>query len=255
MSLAAWRHSVDPQVYARLEVDMSEALRYARAESQRTDVRIAPVHLVMRSVALALRRHADANAIVRWNRVYTRKRVHIFSQVAIPGKRPDLSGAILRDVDRKSPAEVARELQSKTAEIRRGVDEEFSRTRRTLDKTPALVYRPVLGLIDFLQFTLNFRLRFLGLAPDPFGAAMVTDVGTLGVSEALAPLVPRTRVALVVAVGKVEDRPVAREGNVVIRPMCTLGVTFDHRIMDGLLAAKLAKVVVRYLSDPGVYEK
>jgi pyruvate dehydrogenase E2 component (dihydrolipoamide acetyltransferase) len=242
-------------VYARLEVDMSSALQYARTESQRADVRITPVHLVMRSVALALKKHPDANAIVRWNRVYSRNRVHIFSQVAIPRKKPDLSGAILRDVDTKGPAELALELQSKTAEIRRGEDEEFSKTRRILDRTPAFAYRPVLSLIDFFQFTLNLRLPFLGLAPDPFGAAMVTDVGTLGVSEAFAPLVPRTRVALVVAVGKVEDRPVAREGNVVIRPMCTLGVTFDHRIMDGLLASKLAKIVVRYLSNPEGYEK
>ena len=84
---------------------------------------------------------------------------------------------------------------------------------------------------------------------------MVTSVGSLGVSEAFAPLVPITRAPIVVAVGKVEDKPVVRHGEIVVRPICILGVTFDHRIMDGVLAGKLAKFVTNYLRDPEGHEK
>jgi len=45
-----------------------------------------------------------------------------------------------------------------------------------------------------------------------------------------------------------------RDGAVVIRPICVLCATFDHRIMDGLMAGKLAKFVGRYLGNPQEYE-
>lgn len=255
MALAAWPHSADPQVYARLEVDMGGALAFAEEESERTGIRIAPLHLVTRAVALALKKYPDANALVRCGRVYARKRVHVFCQVAIPGRQADLSGAILRDVDGKGPAEIAREISDKARQIRRGVDPDYEAARRILDRSPTLVYRMILKTVEFLCYTLNLNVRLLGIPPDPFGGAMITSVGSLGMREAFAPLVPRTRVPLIVSVGKLEDRPAVRDGQLAIRPTCTLCATFDHRVMDGLLSAKLAKFVTAYLTDPGKYER
>jgi pyruvate dehydrogenase E2 component (dihydrolipoamide acetyltransferase) len=255
MAMAVWRDPADPQVYARLEVDMGKALEYAAEESRRTGVRITPTHLVARAVALCLKEHPDANALVRWNRVYQRKRIHVFFQVAIPGPQSDLSGATVRDVDTKSPAEIAEELSAKAKQIRNGTDREFSPIQRKLDRIPTFLYRPVLRLITLVQYTLNWGLGWLGMPEDPFGSAMVTSIGSLGVAEAFAPLVPLTRSPMVVAVGRVEDKPAVRDGQIVIRPMCVLCVTFDHRIMDGLLAGKLAKGLLRYLADPAECER
>jgi pyruvate/2-oxoglutarate dehydrogenase complex dihydrolipoamide acyltransferase (E2) component len=37
--------------------------------------------------------------------------------------------------------------------------------------------------------------------------------------------------------------------------VCILCAAFDHRVMDGLLAAKLAKFAARYLADPAKFEQ
>ncbi|MCR4413043.1 MAG: 2-oxo acid dehydrogenase subunit E2, partial [Thermoguttaceae bacterium] len=58
----------------------------------------------------------------------------------------------------------------------------------------------------------------------------------------------------VVAVGRVEEKPVVRDGLVVVRPVCVLCATFDHRVIDGRLAGRLARAVVGYLGDPGRWE-
>jgi len=255
MALANWNRPGDPQVYARTEVEMTNALAYMNSEAELGGVKITPTVLVIRAVALGFREYPDANAIVRWNRVYLRKRIHVFCNVAIPGKKLDLSGVVVRDADQKSPRQIAGELAEAVKRVRRGQDEEFARTRRLLDKIPAFVYRMVIRLIDFFQYTLNVDLRFLGLPQDPFGGALVTSVGFLGMAEGFAPLSPVTRAPLVVSVGRVEDRPVVRDGNIVARPMLVLCATFDHRVMDGLMAGKLAKFVVRYLSDPAEQER
>lgn len=252
MSLVNWRHPADPQVYARTEVDMTNALEYAQKESQRGDVTITPTHLVIRAVALCLKKYPDTNAIIRWNRVYTREQINIFCHVAIPGEKPDLSGVIVRDADTKNLAEIARELREKVNEARRGADKDFAKTRRMLDRIPGVLFPMFLRIVSFWQYTLNLTLP--GMPRDPFGGALVTSVGSLGISEAFAPLSPITRAPMVVSVGKVEDRPVVRDGAVVVRPMCVLCATFDHRIMDGLMAGKLAKFAGRYLADPEKYE-
>ena len=249
MAVAAWRNPVDPQIYARLEVDMAKALEYAERLHVASGVQVSPTHLVAKAVAVALREYPDANAMIRWNRVRLRRQVNLFFQVAVPGKKLDLTGAVIRDADTKPVADIAEELKLKAAAARRGLDEDFSTARRRLDRTPSWLYRTLLRGMDSLQHTLNLDLHILGLPRDALGGAMITSVGSMGIPEAFAPLVPFTRTPLVVSVGKVEEKPVVRHGAVVIRPMCIICATLDHRVFDGLLAAHVAKSVLRYLAD------
>ena len=255
MSFGNWKNTTDPQVYGRLEVDLASTMEYARRETERTGVKITPTHLVIRGVALALREYPDANSLIRWNRVYQRKKIDIFCQVAIPGEKPDLSGTTIREVDRKRPFEIAQELREQSQAVRKAEDREFVKTRKTLNVIPSGFSRFVLRFVAFLQYTLNLNLSFIGLPRDPFGGVMVTSIGSLGISEAYPPLVPMSRVPFLVSVGKVEDKPVVRDGQIAIRPECVLTATFDHRIMDGLLIGKLAEFVTSYLSAPEEYEK
>jgi len=48
----------------------------------------------------------------------------------------------------------------------------------------------------------------------------------------------------------IQDRPVAREGNVVIRPMMYIALTYDHRIVDGREAVTFLKRIKDTLENP-----
>lgn len=254
MSLATWGESNDPQAYARAEIDMSKAMVYAKELSEREGVKVTPVHLVVRAIALALRAQPTVNALVRLGRSYQRRDVDVFCQIAIPGEKPDLSGAVIRQADTKPAQVIARELAEKAAAARAGTDHETAQARRRLDVMPGFLFRFVLWLIGLLQYTFNLDLSRLGIPRDAFGSALVTSIGPLGLSEALAPLVPMTRTPIVLSVGKIEDRAVVRDGEIVIRPIAILGATFDHRILDGYQGGKLAKTALAYLDDPAAYE-
>jgi len=89
---------------------------------------------------------------------------------------------------------------------------------------------------------------------DEFGSGMISNIGTFGVSTALAPLVPFSRTPVVLLLGQVEDRVVAEEGRPVVRPMISIGVTFDHRFMDGFQAGKMLQIFRAYLEDPATHE-
>ena len=55
---------------------------------------------------------------------------------------------------------------------------------------------------------------------------------------------------MVVLMGQVEDRVVAENGRPVVKPMMTLGVTLDHRFMDGYHGGEMARICCAYVENP-----
>ncbi|NOY44393.1 MAG: 2-oxo acid dehydrogenase subunit E2, partial [Deltaproteobacteria bacterium] len=54
----------------------------------------------------------------------------------------------------------------------------------------------------------------------------------------------------ILGVGRVVHRPVARDGEVCVRPVVTLSLTFDHGVIDGAPAAEFLGVLCGYLEHP-----
>jgi pyruvate dehydrogenase E2 component (dihydrolipoamide acetyltransferase) len=54
----------------------------------------------------------------------------------------------------------------------------------------------------------------------------------------------------ILAVGAIIDKPVACNGEVVIRPMMTVTLSYDHRAIDGGEAGKFMQTLKRYLENP-----
>jgi 2-oxoglutarate dehydrogenase E2 component (dihydrolipoamide succinyltransferase) len=48
----------------------------------------------------------------------------------------------------------------------------------------------------------------------------------------------------------IQDRPVARDGQVVIRPMMYLAMTYDHRIVDGREGVSFLKRIKDCIENP-----
>jgi 2-oxoglutarate dehydrogenase E2 component (dihydrolipoamide succinyltransferase) len=48
----------------------------------------------------------------------------------------------------------------------------------------------------------------------------------------------------------IQDRPVVRDGQVVVRPMMYLALSYDHRIIDGREAVQFLKRVKEYVEEP-----
>jgi 2-oxoisovalerate dehydrogenase E2 component (dihydrolipoyl transacylase) len=76
----------------------------------------------------------------------------------------------------------------------------------------------------------------------------ITNVGPFGIDGAVAILPPGT--AAIVAVGKIGPEPWVLDGDVVVRPVVQLTVTFDHRMVDGALASTFLAGLGRFLEDP-----
>jgi len=82
------------------------------------------------------------------------------------------------------------------------------------------------------------------------GTFTITNVGPLG-GTALIPAINYPEVAIL-GIGKVQEKPVVREGQIVIRKILPLTLAFDHRVADGADAARFVSELVRELSDPNL---
>ena len=250
LSLHAWSRPRDPTVYGVLEVDASAALAYVAAEREASGVHVTLTHLVGKAAALAIRERPEVNAIIRGRRrVYLRETIDVFFQVAVEGGE-DLSGAKVSRADEKPVVEIARELEARVAALREGRDRSVQRTQSMLDRLPGALRGPALRAAELLTYDLGLDLRRLGIPYDSFGSVMVTNVGVFGLPLGFAPLVPFARTPLLMTVGAVKDTPIAVDGEVVVRPILPIGVTFDHRLLDGYEAGRLAQRFLDVMRDP-----
>lgn len=76
----------------------------------------------------------------------------------------------------------------------------------------------------------------------------ITNYGVVGASYG-TPIINYPEVAIL-GLGKIEDRPVVREGQIVIRKIMPLSLAFDHRVIDGVEAGRFLGVVIKHLQDP-----
>ena len=82
------------------------------------------------------------------------------------------------------------------------------------------------------------------------GTFTITNLGMYGV-ESFTPIINQPEVAIL-GVTTMEDRAVVRNGEIVIRPMMTLSLTFDHRVVDGSVAAEFLQRVKALLENPAL---
>ncbi len=81
------------------------------------------------------------------------------------------------------------------------------------------------------------------------GTFTVNNYGGLGVWLG-TPIIRPGEVANL-GVGRVQERPVAREGQVVVRPIVALAVSGDHRVLDGHTLGAFVSDVVEMIEAPG----
>ena len=80
------------------------------------------------------------------------------------------------------------------------------------------------------------------------GTITITNVGIFGVDTGTPILSPGE--AAILAFGQVKDAPWVVDGQLAVRKVCTLALSFDHRLIDGDLGSAVLRDVGAMLTDP-----
>lgn len=193
------------------EADMT-ALVKLRAENKdaaaANGVKLTYVPFIMKAVAIALKEFPTLNASLdeATQELVLKKYYHLGVAVSADA---GLIVPVVRDVDKKSLFQVAREVEEVAERARKG--------KNSLDE------------LQGSTFT-------------------VSSIGNIGGLMA-TPVINYPEVGIL-AVTKIQKRPVVRNDEIVIRDMLYLSLSFDHRVVDGADGAKFCNRVIQLLENP-----
>jgi pyruvate dehydrogenase E2 component (dihydrolipoamide acetyltransferase) len=179
-----------------------------RARAQQLGSHLTPLPYVVKAVVEGLKAEPYMNASLDGEAgvILLKKRYHIGIGTATP---EGLIVTVVRDADRKSILDLAREI----AEL----------TERAKNRAASI--QELTGS----TFTISNYGSFGGY----FGTPIINppEVAVLGV-------------------GRAREKPVVRDGQIVIRTMLPLSLSFDHRLIDGAISNRFLAKVMACLEEP-----
>lgn len=117
---------------------------------------------------------------------------------------------------------------------------------------PVLRNTEAMGLADVESTIMDFALRGrdgkLGMDDMQGGTFTITNGGTFG-SLLSTPIINPPQTAIL-GMHKIQERPMAVDGQVVIQPMMYLALSYDHRMIDGKEAVQFLVAIKDLLEDP-----
>jgi pyruvate dehydrogenase E2 component (dihydrolipoamide acetyltransferase) len=107
-----------------------------------------------------------------------------------------------------------------------------------------------LGQLAARRVEIVARAQAGKLAPADLGGGTFTlsNLGMYGVDAFIAIVNPPQ--AAILAVGRIAERVVAVSGHPAVRPMLTLGLSCDHRVVDGARGAQFLQTVAELVEAP-----
>jgi hypothetical protein len=239
-------------VYFDQYVRAEELVRYIREAREHFHCDVT--HCVVGAAALALFEAPVMNRFIAGNRLYQRKGVWLTFSM----KRKKLGKTAKVSAVKQLVAEdlCFRELCD---EINAKINIERSDKRTYADKELALFLR-------LPRFVLRFAVKLLSwfdfyhLLPrsfienDPmFTSTFIANLGSLGLKSAYHHLFEWGTCPVFLTVGSIEDRAVVEKGQVVVRQMLQVRITYDERVDDGLNAGLGFEALRRVIEDPYHY--
>lgn len=104
--------------------------------------------------------------------------------------------------------------------------------------------------IEIKQLAERARLGKLSREEYMGGSFTISNLGMYGVTDFTAIINPPQ--AAILSVGGIHEKPVVKDGKIVVGKTMTLILSCDHRVLDGVDAAKYLKIVQKYLEHPAL---
>ena len=92
------------------------------------------------------------------------------------------------------------------------------------------------------------RTRRLELSELRGSTFTITNYGVIGATYG-TPIINYPEVGIL-GIGRIQDRPVVDDGGIAIHKIMPLSLVFDHRVVDGVEAARFLNVIIDRLEDP-----
>jgi pyruvate/2-oxoglutarate dehydrogenase complex dihydrolipoamide acyltransferase (E2) component len=209
--------SISAQLTSMGELEATELKKFREqlvANEDKLGIRISYTDIYVKAIAKALKQVPMVNSSIIDGEIILWEDINIGVAVALQGM--DVLGGglivpVVRNADKKSLSEISMELKNTVQKARDGK-----------------------------------------LMPDDVsgGTFTLTSMGGLGGGWGFGTPIINQPQSAILGTGAIMDRPVVKNGEIVIRPMMPVSFTFDHRLIDGVPAGMFMGVLGQILMNP-----
>lgn len=209
--------AITAQLTRMSEVDMSEIVKIREAmltQEKAIGVRISYTDILVFTIAKALKAHTLINSSLIGDEIVIWDDINIGVAVAVGGGlESGLIVPVVRNAGNKSIIEISRDVKALTEKARSGK-----------------------------------------LLPDDVscGTFTLTNLGAFSGGYGFETPIINQPQSAILGTGTVTERVLARNGQVVIRPVMAVSFTYDHRVIDGAPAAMFMGYLTQLLENPGL---
>ncbi|MGB0199246.1 MAG: 2-oxo acid dehydrogenase subunit E2 [Flavobacteriaceae bacterium] len=195
-----------PHYYLSVEFDMDPAMAFRKQYNELPDTKISFNDIVVKAVALALKKHPQVNSQWFDDRMQLNHHVHVGVAVAVSD---GLVVPVVRFADELALPQIGAQVK------------DYAARARDKKLTPAEM--------DGSTFT-------------------VSNLGMFGISE-FTSIINQPNSAIL-SVGAIVQKPVVKEGAVVVGHTMKLTLACDHRTVDGATGAQFLQTLREYIEQP-----
>lgn len=256
-----FKHPANAHVSINFAIDFTHARAYLDGLAQGQGPRVSVQHLLAAAIARTLAEHPLANAQVVANRIRMRDTVGIAMPVNLlghpGGTRRELGLMVLTDAQTLSLRQVA-ERSTRTVRAERSGKSSLGLVRLVMglaERSPQEAFFTGMDLYEAVRqwplvSDLFFRVAPVTTLLSNAGAPFQQAPGVLFRGGALSVPTRLGHVGTVWGMSTVQDEVIAVDGRAEVRPMLPVLILFDHRLIDGVAAGKLALRFAEILRDP-----
>lgn len=254
LAIGTWKAPNDSTYYGKVELNLTQVNTYLNKLNESLEHKISINHVIGKTMGLIFNQHPDLNITLIRNKPKYRKTVSAFFQTHLRSKKGyDLLGINIDNIHEKSLESVAREVYEKSTELRQKKDSQMEFAKTTITLFPLRLMKIAVKCFNFLMYTLNLNLSFLGLPNDRYGSFGISSIGGLGMEEAYIPLFPFSRCGMMIAVGKPTLKPTIQDKEITVAETVIVTFTMDHRYYDGAHLAKPFRLLQKIIANPEKY--
>ncbi|WP_291725641.1 pyruvate dehydrogenase complex dihydrolipoamide acetyltransferase [Bernardetia sp.] len=195
-----------PHFYLTIAVDMDKAIETRKMLNELSDSKISFNDIVIKSTALALKKHPNINASWHGETIRYYDNVHMGVAVAVD---EGLLVPVVRFAEMKTLSQINKEVK------------------------------------DFAGKAKDKKLQPSDWEGSTF---TISNLGMFGIEEFTA--IINAPNACILAVGAINQKPVVKNGEIVVGNVMKMTLSCDHRVVDGAVGAAFLQTLKEYMENP-----
>jgi len=224
---------MDPSSQVINDFKMDNAMAYVKKlNEEQKEVRVTMTAIFTLAAGWGLHKMRRDVGRLPWGFFRADKQMGVTVLVDVEGGK-DLCPVTIWDAHKMTIIEVAKFINDKVQRAKKGKDENHNNSTNLANFIPSFLAQPLIFAVTYAGAVLGLTVKPLSLSPKSFGHTVLTNVGTLGYTSAIAPLCPALHQMSLLCTGAIQKRAVVGpDDKIGVANMMTMMATGDHRYGD-----------------------